>query len=352
MGSGSPMARIRNVILFAAAVAALAAAPASAEARTLKAGLPSAGDVTVVHVKFARGVAQLPRFRLVSRSTRGLLRRYRVAVIGGSFRLSRRQVVGSVLLMRKRGPGRVARTPRGARARIEVAARAASVTVERNTIADLRHERARASGEQANAPTACGETGLFTLLSGDTLPASNWSFGLYYNDWDRLIDFSDPGVERSDVAEVLRIFELTHGVACGRTDDFDPDAQLSLDDFIASLGATPPAPACNILTTFVGPATDGEGNILTQPVVNISLRCDSPITGITFGIPDHTPTRCSDSAGHDCTIEDGKAVFPFLLPPFEDRSYGITTDPPLERGDHLDIFLDSPRGDVEDHQVM
>jgi hypothetical protein len=346
------MTRKRSVILAAVAAAVLAATPAAADARTVKAALPSAGDVTVVHVKFARGVAQLPRFRLASQSTRRLLRRYRVAVIGGSFRLSGRQVVGSVLLMRGRGRGRVARTPRGAGARIEVGARAASVTVERNTIADLRRERARASGEEANAPTACGETGLFTLLSGDTLPTGGWSFGLYYNDWDRLIDFSDPAVERLDRAELLRIFELTYGVACARTDDLDPGAQLSLDDFIASLGATPPGPACNILTTYVGPATDGEGHILTQPVVNISIRCDSPITAITFGIPDHTPTRCSDSAGHDCTIEDGKAVFPFLVPPFEDRSYGITTDPPLERGDRLDIFLDSPRGDVEDHQVM
>jgi outer membrane protein OmpA-like peptidoglycan-associated protein len=40
------------------------------------------------------------------------------------------------------------------------------------------------AGEQANAPTDTGETGLFTLLSGDTLPAGGWSFGLYYNNWD------------------------------------------------------------------------------------------------------------------------------------------------------------------------
>ena len=346
------MTHLRNVILLAIAAAALAATPAAAQGRTVKAGLPSAGDITVVHVKFARGVTQLPRLRIASQSTRRLLRRYRVAVIGGSVRIARRQVVGSVLLMRAKGRGRVRRTPRAAAALLATGAPAASVTVERNAIADLRRERARASGEQANAPTACGETGLFTLLTGDTLPAGGWSFGLYYNDWDRLIDFSDPGVERLDRAELLRILELGYGVACGRTDDLDPDAQLSLDDFIASLGATPPGPACNILTTYVGPATDGEGHILTQPLVNISLRCDAPLTGVTFGVPDHMPIRCSDSAGHDCTIVDGKAVFPFLVPPFEDRSYGITTDPPLERGDQLDIFLDSPRGDIEDHQVM
>ncbi|HVG09207.1 MAG TPA: OmpA family protein [Thermoanaerobaculia bacterium] len=47
------------------------------------------------------------------------------------------------------------------------------------------------AGEEANGPTATGETGLFTLLSGETLPQGGWSFGLYYNNWDRLIDFDD-----------------------------------------------------------------------------------------------------------------------------------------------------------------
>jgi hypothetical protein len=350
------MTRMQRAILLAAAIAVMAATPAAAEARTLKAGLPSAGDITLVHVKFERSVARagrLPRVQLVSKSTRRLLRRYDVAVIGGSFRISRRQVVGSVLLMRARGGGRVPRTPRAAVALLEVNAPVASVTVERNAIADLRRERARASGEQANAPTACGETGLFSLLSGDTLPSGNWSFGLYYNGWDKLVDFEGLTSE-TDPAEWARLSTaLGYGVACGKTLLFeDVDLQLSYDDFLRSLGAGVPGPGCRLFTTYVGPATDGEGNILTQPFVDIAIRCDSPLTAITFAIPDHVPIRCSDSTGHDCTIADGKAVFPLLLPPFEDRSFGITTEPPLERGDFLDIYLDSPRGDVEDHQVM
>ena len=48
----------------------------------------------------------------------------------------------------------------------------------------------------------CGETGLFSLLSGDTLPPGNWSFGLYYNNWDRLIEFSDKGLERPKEEEL------------------------------------------------------------------------------------------------------------------------------------------------------
>ena len=43
-------------------------------------------------------------------------------------------------------------------------------------------------GAQINdAPTVTGETGMFTLFSGDTLPQGEWSFGFYYNNWDRLV---------------------------------------------------------------------------------------------------------------------------------------------------------------------
>jgi len=44
------------------------------------------------------------------------------------------------------------------------------------------------AAEQANAASVTGETGLFSLLTGDTLPRGGLSFGLYYNNWDRVID--------------------------------------------------------------------------------------------------------------------------------------------------------------------
>src|SRR5260370_37109896 len=43
------------------------------------------------------------------------------------------------------------------------------------------------AGEHANAPTNTGETGLFTLLSGDTLPQGGWSLGFYYNNWNPVL---------------------------------------------------------------------------------------------------------------------------------------------------------------------
>src|SRR3954471_9349887 len=59
------------------------------------------------------------------------------------------------------------------------------------------------AAEQANAPTVTGETGLFSLLTGDTLPRGGRSFGLYYNNWDRIAPLTgpepgDPGVPYRD----------------------------------------------------------------------------------------------------------------------------------------------------------
>lgn len=52
---------------------------------------------------------------------------------------------------------------------------------------------AASADERANAPTATGETGLFTLFTGDTLPQGQWSFGFYLNNWDRVFAFDDRG---------------------------------------------------------------------------------------------------------------------------------------------------------------
>jgi OOP family OmpA-OmpF porin len=62
-----------------------------------------------------------------------------------------------------------------------------------------------AEAQQASAPTATGETGLFTLIDGWTLPAGEFSLGFYYNNWDRIVA-GVPG-----------------GVAAPRTDDWDYD---------------------------------------------------------------------------------------------------------------------------------
>jgi hypothetical protein len=52
------------------------------------------------------------------------------------------------------------------------------------------------------APTASGETGLFDLLTGETLPRGSWSFSLFYNNRDRLIDLEDAFYGDADDLEV------------------------------------------------------------------------------------------------------------------------------------------------------
>jgi outer membrane protein OmpA-like peptidoglycan-associated protein len=86
------------------------------------------------------------------------------------------------------------------------------------------------AGEQANAPTVTGETGLFTLLSGDTLPQHGWSFGLYYNNWDRLIDIRDfPGRKNDDLS--LDWNRLSASFGYGITDRWEISVALPYENF-------------------------------------------------------------------------------------------------------------------------
>jgi outer membrane protein OmpA-like peptidoglycan-associated protein len=48
-----------------------------------------------------------------------------------------------------------------------------------------------AMGQPGSATSTTGETGLFTLFTAETLPQGDWSFGLYYNNWDRVFEFDD-----------------------------------------------------------------------------------------------------------------------------------------------------------------
>jgi hypothetical protein len=46
-------------------------------------------------------------------------------------------------------------------------------------------------GQPGSATSTTGETGLFTIFTAETLPQGDWSFGLYYNNWDRVFEFDD-----------------------------------------------------------------------------------------------------------------------------------------------------------------
>ena len=82
------------------------------------------------------------------------------------------------------------------------------------------------AGEQANAPTATGETGLFTLFTGDTLPQGRGSFGLYFNNWDRLIEAGDDETEIS-----LDWSRLSASFGYGITDAWEISVMAPYEDF-------------------------------------------------------------------------------------------------------------------------
>src|SRR5262245_55469536 len=78
------------------------------------------------------------------------------------------------------------------------------------------------------APTATGETGLFTLSSGQNAPAGAWTFGLYVNNWDRVFDL--PGVPDEDDLS-FDWTRLSASVGYGITDNFELSVSVPYDDY-------------------------------------------------------------------------------------------------------------------------
>jgi len=78
------------------------------------------------------------------------------------------------------------------------------------------------------APTATGETGLFTITSGQNAPAHAWTFGLYYNNWDRVIDL--PGTDDEDDLN-YDWNQISASVGYGITDRFELSLSLPYIDY-------------------------------------------------------------------------------------------------------------------------
>ncbi len=86
------------------------------------------------------------------------------------------------------------------------------------------------AAEQANAASVTGETGLFSLFTGDTLPRGGWSFGLYYNNWDRLVNLPN-GFSRNDNSQLsLDWNRLSASVGYGITDRWELSVMAPYDD--------------------------------------------------------------------------------------------------------------------------
>lgn len=82
------------------------------------------------------------------------------------------------------------------------------------------------------APTHSGQTGLFTTVTADTLRRGNWSFGVYFNDWDLTAgpapDLAPPSArDYQDLSYDL--YRLSASVGVGLTDRWEVSAMVPWD---------------------------------------------------------------------------------------------------------------------------
>ena len=89
------------------------------------------------------------------------------------------------------------------------------------------------------APTHSGQTGLFETVTADTLRRGQWSFGVYFNDWDLLAgeaeDLAPPSArEYNDMSYDL--YRLSGSIGVGITDRWEVSAMLPWDRIVSNGG--------------------------------------------------------------------------------------------------------------------
>jgi len=89
------------------------------------------------------------------------------------------------------------------------------------------------------APTHSGQTGLFETVTADTLRRGNWSFGVYFNDWDLTAgearDLAPPSArEYQDLSYDL--YRLSASIGVGLTDRWEVSAMLPYDRIVSNGG--------------------------------------------------------------------------------------------------------------------
>ncbi len=81
------------------------------------------------------------------------------------------------------------------------------------------------------APTASGETGLFNVITADTLRRGDWSFGVYYQNWDleaARAPFEIPSA-RAHKNMGYDLYQLEGSVGYGLTDNWEISASVPFD---------------------------------------------------------------------------------------------------------------------------
>jgi outer membrane protein OmpA-like peptidoglycan-associated protein len=93
--------------------------------------------------------------------------------------------------------------------------------------------------QSALAPTHTGESGLFEVLSGNTLPQGSWSFSLYYNNFDRVIEIA--GDTPNELELDVDWHRVSASVGYAVTDAFELSVMAPYEsyDFDGALGDDP-----------------------------------------------------------------------------------------------------------------
>jgi outer membrane protein OmpA-like peptidoglycan-associated protein len=83
------------------------------------------------------------------------------------------------------------------------------------------------------APTSSGETGLFTVITANTLRRGDWSFGIYFNDYDLEAGREPSSLTipsaRTGRAMSYELYRLSASVGYGLTDHWEVSASMPYD---------------------------------------------------------------------------------------------------------------------------
>lgn len=89
------------------------------------------------------------------------------------------------------------------------------------------------------APTSSGQTGLFETVTADTLRRGEWSFGVYFNDYDLLAgeaeDLAPPSARGYEDLS-YDLYRLSASIGVGLTDRWEVSAMLPWDRLVSNGG--------------------------------------------------------------------------------------------------------------------
>jgi outer membrane protein OmpA-like peptidoglycan-associated protein len=186
------------------------------------------------------------------------------------------------------------------------------------------------------APTHSGQTGLFETVTADTLRRGQWSFGVYFNDWDLTAgdarEFAPLSArEYQDMSYDL--YRLSGSIGVGITDRWEISAMLPWDRIVSNGGDR---------AGFIN------GHLFRGEFTESGMGAARLATKFAL-TPNESPTRFALSAFVDLpTGDDGLASggTDFGIGGHVTRGIGTASMKYVMRGDHEDDDIIAGTGDV------